>query len=160
MLVDKITLQDIGLYDTNESIGLITHLNFCKTNGGKAQLDEYLLQPLSSIAAIEQRQEAIKFYIEKMEFLENLLLHQYDIEEMKNKIKEDNKKQALQKLNILPSQLKSLEDRYNKAYWTRAIMAALGMDYHGYNRDVNTMNTLHPQIEQLKKDIAYWNQYK
>jgi hypothetical protein len=38
-------------------------------------------------------------------------------------------------------------------------MRHFGMDYHGYNEDVNTMNTLYPKIEKLKQDIAYWNQY-
>jgi hypothetical protein len=42
MQVDKITLQDIGLFDTEGSEGLLTHLNFCKTNGGKEKLDQFL----------------------------------------------------------------------------------------------------------------------
>ncbi len=72
MLVDKITLKDIGLFDNDESVGLITHLNFCKTNGGKFQLDEYLSHPLKSIASIEQRQNAIKYYIEEIEFIDSM----------------------------------------------------------------------------------------
>ena len=70
MQVDKITLKDIGLFDNEESIGLITHLNFCKTNGGRAQLDIYLSHPLSSISSIEQRQNAIKHYIDEIDFIE------------------------------------------------------------------------------------------
>ncbi len=70
MQVDKITLKDIGLFDNEESIGLITHLNFCKTNGGRAQLDVYLSHPLSSICSIEQRQNAIKHYIDELDFIE------------------------------------------------------------------------------------------
>ena len=58
MQVDKITLQDIGLFDTEGSNGLITHLNFCKTNGGKEKLDQFILSPLASINSIEQRQNA------------------------------------------------------------------------------------------------------
>ena len=46
MQVDKITLKDIGLFDNEESIGLISHLNFCKSNGGKIQLDYFLSNPL------------------------------------------------------------------------------------------------------------------
>jgi hypothetical protein len=42
----------------------------------------------------------------------------------------------------------------------RKIAAALGMDYSRYNSDVNTMNSLLPQIEKLKQDIAYWSKYK
>jgi DNA mismatch repair ATPase MutS len=72
MQVDKITLKDIGLFDNEESIGLITHLNFCKTNGGKAQLDIYLSSPLASISSIEQRQNAIKLYREEIDFIESM----------------------------------------------------------------------------------------
>jgi hypothetical protein len=31
MQVDKITLQDIGLFDNEEHTGLASHLNFCKS---------------------------------------------------------------------------------------------------------------------------------
>jgi DNA mismatch repair ATPase MutS len=72
MQVDKITLKDIGLFDNEESIGLITHLNFCKTNGGRAQLDIYLSHPLSSISSIEQRQNAIAYFIDHINFIEAL----------------------------------------------------------------------------------------
>lgn len=67
MQVDKITLQDIGLFDNGENIGLASHLNFCKTNGGIAYLDNYLHQPLGSLTFIEQRQAALKSFIENME---------------------------------------------------------------------------------------------
>lgn len=77
-----------------------------------------------------------------------------------NQIKADNKKQALINLALFPNQLKNLEDSYNKADWRRKIMGHFGMDYHRYNDDVNTMNTLYPQIQKIKQDIAYWNQYK
>ena len=72
MQVDKITLKDIGLFDNEESIGLITHLNFCKSNGGKIQLDHYLSNPLSTIPSIEQRQNAIAYFIENINFVEAL----------------------------------------------------------------------------------------
>ncbi len=67
MQVDKITLQDIGLFDNGEHIGLASHLNFCKTNGGKAYLDNYLHKPLGSLTLIEQRQAALKSFIENIE---------------------------------------------------------------------------------------------
>jgi DNA mismatch repair protein MutS len=67
MQVDKITLQDIGLFDNGENIGLASHLNFCKTNGGKAYLDSYFHTPLGSLTLIEQRQSALKSFIENME---------------------------------------------------------------------------------------------
>jgi DNA mismatch repair ATPase MutS len=67
MQVDKITLQDIGLFDNGENIGLASHLNFCKTNGGKAYLDSYLHKPLGSLTLIEQRQSALKSFIKNIE---------------------------------------------------------------------------------------------
>jgi len=72
MQVDKITLKDIGLFDNEESIGLISHLNFCKSNGGKIQLDYFLSSPLSSISSIEQRQNAIAYFITNIHFVEAL----------------------------------------------------------------------------------------
>ena len=72
MLVDKITLKDIGLFDTDESEGLISHLNFCKSNGGKEQLDEYLAHPLNSIEAIEKRQKAIVVFINEIDFVHEM----------------------------------------------------------------------------------------
>lgn len=77
-----------------------------------------------------------------------------------NQIKADNKKKALENLAIFPNQLKHLEDAYNKVSLRRKIMAHLGMDYHGYDNDVKSMNGLYPRIQKLKQDIAYWNQYK
>jgi DNA mismatch repair ATPase MutS len=72
MQVDKITLQDIGLFDTEASHGLLTHLNFCKTNGGKEKLDQFILSPLASISAIEQRQNAISVFIQELDFLRSM----------------------------------------------------------------------------------------
>jgi DNA mismatch repair ATPase MutS len=72
MQVDKITLKDIGLFDNEESAGLISHLNFCKSNGGKIQLDHFLSSPLSSIPSIEQRQNAIAYFIHHIHFVEAL----------------------------------------------------------------------------------------
>ena len=72
MLVDKITLKDIGLFDTDESEGLISHLNFCKSNGGKEQLDQYLAHPLNSIEAIEKRQKAIVVFIKEIDFVHEM----------------------------------------------------------------------------------------
>ena len=72
MQVDKITLQDIGLFDSGEQIGLTTHLNFCKTNGGKIHLDNYLHQPLGELKLIEQRQLALSAFIQHLEQVEGI----------------------------------------------------------------------------------------
>jgi len=72
MQVDKITLKDIGLFDNEESTGLISHLNFSKSNGGKIQLDHYLSHPLDTISAIEERQNALAYFISNMDFVQGL----------------------------------------------------------------------------------------
>lgn len=72
MQVDKTTLQDIGLFDNEESIGLITHLNYCKTNGGTELFEKYLSQPLSNQKAILIRQQALAIYIQQLQFVESM----------------------------------------------------------------------------------------
>jgi DNA mismatch repair ATPase MutS len=67
MQVDKITLQDIGLFDSEAHLGLAHHLNFCKSNGGKVQLDKYLHQPLGDLNCINERQKALEVFIQNME---------------------------------------------------------------------------------------------
>jgi DNA mismatch repair protein MutS len=72
MQVDKITLQDIGLFDNEESKGLITHLNHCKTNGGIILFEKYLSQPLSNHKEILNRQQALAIYIQQLPFGESM----------------------------------------------------------------------------------------
>lgn len=72
MQVDKITLQDIGLFDNEEHPGLANHLNFCKSNGGKAQLEIYLHEPLSSLKNITDRQQALTKFITNIEFVDGM----------------------------------------------------------------------------------------
>jgi len=72
MQVDKVTLQDIGLFDSEESKGLIAHLNYCKTNGGSSLFEYYLLQPLSNQKAIQERQDALSIYLQQLQFIESM----------------------------------------------------------------------------------------
>ena len=72
MQVDKITLQDIGLFDNEDHAGLANHLNFCKSNGGKAQLDVYLHEPLASLIKITERQTALSIFIKNMDSLDSM----------------------------------------------------------------------------------------
>lgn len=72
MQVDKITLQDIGLFDCEESEGLVSHLNYCKTNGGRSLFEQYLSAPLASQKAIQARQVALALYIEQLPFIESM----------------------------------------------------------------------------------------
>lgn len=72
MQVDKITLQDIGLFDNEDHIGLASHLNFCKSNGGEIYLNQFLHHPLSILPVIQQRQQALKAFIGCMEQMEQM----------------------------------------------------------------------------------------
>jgi DNA mismatch repair ATPase MutS len=66
MQVDKITLQDIGLFDSADQLGLSSHLNFCKSNGGAIYLQQYLHRPLSNLTQIEDRQEALQIFMDRL----------------------------------------------------------------------------------------------
>jgi DNA mismatch repair ATPase MutS len=72
MQVDKTTILDIGLLDNNESIGLASHLDFCKTNGGKAQWMQLITNPLDTKYAIESRQSTLQIFIAEKAFLDQM----------------------------------------------------------------------------------------
>jgi len=72
MQVDKTTIQDIGLLDNNESKGLASHLDFCKTNGGKIQWIQVITHPLATRDAIEARQSAIQIFLAHKDFLDQM----------------------------------------------------------------------------------------
>jgi len=72
MQVDKTTILDIGLLDDNESKGLASFLDFCKTNGGKAQWIQFITTPLHTKHAIESRQSALQIFIAEQPFLDQM----------------------------------------------------------------------------------------
>lgn len=72
MQVDKITLQDLGLYENEQDAGIIGYLNFCKSNGGKTQLNQYLHAPLGTLAQIKDRQQALLIFINHLEQLDQM----------------------------------------------------------------------------------------
>lgn len=60
MLIDKTTLYDLSIFDNNEELSLLYHINFCKTTNGRIWLEHYLKHTLSSIKEITERQQAIQ----------------------------------------------------------------------------------------------------
>ena len=72
MKVDKTTILDIGLLDSNESKGLASHLDFCKTNGGKAHWIQLITSPLDTKCAIETRQSVLQIFIAENDFLNQM----------------------------------------------------------------------------------------
>lgn len=72
MQADKTTIQDIGLLDNHESKGLASHLDFCKTNGGKIQWIQFATHPLGTLRAIEDRQAALEIFLQHKDFLDQM----------------------------------------------------------------------------------------
>lgn len=63
MQIDKTTLQDLSIFNSEEEYSIFHHLNFTQTTEGKSILKQILAKPLSSIAAIEDTQQTIQFLI-------------------------------------------------------------------------------------------------
>lgn len=72
MQVDKITLQDLGLFENEQDAGIVGHLNFCKSNGGKVQLNQYLHTPLATLSQIKDRQHTLQMLIAHLGQLEQM----------------------------------------------------------------------------------------
>lgn len=72
MQVDKITLQDLGLFENEQDAGIVGHLDFCKTNGGKIQLKQYLHSPLASLTQIQDRQHTLQMMIAHLEKMDQM----------------------------------------------------------------------------------------
>lgn len=60
MLVDKVTLTDLGIVHTDEQQSLLGYLNFTTTDGGKIYLHYLLTHPLTTINAIHQTQHLLQ----------------------------------------------------------------------------------------------------
>lgn len=60
MHTDDTTRADISVIAADEEQSILHHLNFCQTQGGKIYLRRYLWEPLNTLAAISERQEALK----------------------------------------------------------------------------------------------------
>ena len=59
MLVDKVTLNDLSIFHSDEEQSVFHHLNFTNTNGGRAYLKHLLANPLLSIESIVDTQKTI-----------------------------------------------------------------------------------------------------
>src|SRR5436305_12364987 len=63
MLIDKTTLYDFSIFDHNEEMSLLHHLNLCKTANGRLWLEHFLKTPLASIKEITDRQQLLQSII-------------------------------------------------------------------------------------------------
>ena len=60
MQVDKVTLQDLSVFHSEEFQSVFHHINLTLTNGGREYLRYLLAHPLDTVKAIEQTQLTIQ----------------------------------------------------------------------------------------------------
>ena len=71
MEIDKTTLSDLSLIDTEGEFSVFHHLNLCRTIGGRDQLFENFKRPLKSIEAIEGVQQTLQAILDNLELWPN-----------------------------------------------------------------------------------------
>lgn len=65
MQIDKITLTDLSIFDSEEEFSIFHRLNFTRTIGGKAVLKEIFSTPHNDLRSIEATQQVIRLILEK-----------------------------------------------------------------------------------------------
>ena len=60
MEIDKTTYQDLSILNIEEEYSLMHRINFCKTDGGKEQLQYLLLHPCKTFEQIKEAQETTR----------------------------------------------------------------------------------------------------
>jgi DNA mismatch repair protein MutS len=68
MEIDKTTLIDLSILNTEEEFSVFNKLNFCLTVGGKAKLFDNFSKPLGSIEAIEGIQQTLQLILQKEQY--------------------------------------------------------------------------------------------
>lgn len=69
MQVDKVTLQDLSVFHSEEFQSVFHHINLTLTNGGREYLRYLLAHPLDTVKAIEQTQLTIQLTVNFYQFL-------------------------------------------------------------------------------------------
>ena len=67
MKIDKTTLYDLGVFQRDEEYSLFHKLDFTTTGEGKNKLHEAFNSPLKSIQEIEEIQQILTLYTQKIE---------------------------------------------------------------------------------------------
>src|SRR5260221_9325877 len=68
MEIDKTTLNDLSVFNTEEEFSVFNKLNFCKTIGGKAKLRDNFNKPLSNIDQIKDVQQILKVILQNQQY--------------------------------------------------------------------------------------------
>lgn len=67
MQVDKTTLYDLSVFNSEEEYSLFNQVDYCRTNEGKAILKKTFASPLSNIDEIKDVQQILSFYQSKLD---------------------------------------------------------------------------------------------
>ena len=68
MEIDKTTLADLSVLDTNEAFSVFSKLDFCLTAGGRIKLFDNFNKPLNSIDAITGVQKTLQLILQKQQY--------------------------------------------------------------------------------------------
>ncbi len=60
MEIDKVTYQDLSIFNNEEEYSLLHRINFCNTDGGKERLQYFLTHPHHHLQKIEQTQQTLR----------------------------------------------------------------------------------------------------
>ena len=66
MEIDKTTLADLAILDTEDEFSVFSKLNFCRTVGGRERLYENFTRPLQSIEAITGIQQTLQVILQNL----------------------------------------------------------------------------------------------
>lgn len=92
LMLDKATMSHLELFEKKEGkyqhLTLFNHLNHTQTNAGSRLFESFLKFPLTSISAIEKRQQCVVFLknFEKSSLIKNCLKSVKDIQKIVTKI--------------------------------------------------------------------------
>ncbi len=67
MEIDKTTLNDLSVFNSEEEFSIFSKFNFCKTIGGKAKLHDNFNKPLSTIDEIKGIQQTLRFILQNQQ---------------------------------------------------------------------------------------------
>ncbi|GAA4319292.1 MutS-related protein [Compostibacter hankyongensis] len=67
MEIDKTTLEDLSVFNKEETYSVFHRLNFTRTVGGKEQLKFFFTHPLADIAAVSGTQDTVKYILAGIE---------------------------------------------------------------------------------------------
>lgn len=68
MEIDKTTLNDLSVFDSEDEFSVFNKLNFCKTSGGSEQLFNNFNHPFTTIDEINGIQQTLRFILQNQQY--------------------------------------------------------------------------------------------